>query len=526
MNFKVKVFANATLTALIGAVPLILVFLFVTLPMFRQRTYEYKKEATQIAVESVFQILNHYHDLEKQGKLTQEVAQAEAKLMISKLRYKGDEYFWIHDIQYKMIMHPMKPELDGQDVSNMADPNGVKLFQEMVKVVQKESKAEGFVEYFWPKPGEKEPVPKVSFVKLFNDWGWIVGNGVYIDELIASAEEVKNHNLKYFTLAILFLIGASIWTAYRQLKTWILPVQSVISELSDESSSLASSSSQLKQSSNQMKDAGNEQERAVGQIASAVTQMSESMKSSVETAKKSTELAKTTSELSHQSEVAVLGVEKALSEMVKTNQSTVDAFSGLSEQVKSVNLAMEEISSKTKVINDIVFQTKLLSFNASVEAARAGEHGKGFSVVAEEIGNLAKISGDSAIEISKILEKSKKLVDHLVNESQQKVNQIHVQTQSSVEQGVQSVQTCQKTLRLVADKANESNTMSQALLHAYEEQTQASSEIAHGIERIDQKTQNSLEEVAETQNLADVVSKNAGSLNHIVNRLQKVIKAG
>ena len=524
MNFKIKVFISAAVTTLVGAVPLILVFLFVTLPMFQQKTYHFKKEETQIAVESVFKILNHYYELEQQGKLSKAEAQSEAKKLISEMRYKNNEYFWINDINHIMVMHPMKPELDGKDVSNMVDPNGVKLFQEMVKVVQSDSTGQGFVEYSWPKPGEDQPVPKVSFVKLFKDWDWVIGNGVYVDEVIASANEIRIHNLKYFAFAIIFLLATSIWTAYRQLKTWILPVQNVIKQLSDESSSLASSSIQLKQSSVQMKDAGKEQERAVGQMASAVTQISESMKSSIETAKKSTELARTTSELSHQSEEAVLVVENALNQMVNANHSTVEAFSNLSEQVKSVNVAMEEISSKTKVINDIVFQSKLLSFNASVEAARAGEHGKGFSVVAEEIGNLAKMSGDSAVEISKILEKSKSLVDQLVSESQKKVDLIHSQTQKSVDQGVSSVQLCQRTLKLVADKANESNSMSQILLHAYEEQTQGSTEIAHGIELIDQKTQNSLEEVVETQNLAEVVSQNATSLSQIVNRLQKVIK--
>lgn len=78
-------------------------------------------------------------------------------------------------------MHPFKPQLDGKDLSNIQDPNGKYLFKEMVKVVQQNGS--GFVEYYWPKPGFDEPVAKMSYVELFSPWNWVIGSGVYLNDV-------------------------------------------------------------------------------------------------------------------------------------------------------------------------------------------------------------------------------------------------------------------------------------------------------------------------------------------------------
>ncbi len=104
---------------------------------------------------------------------------AQALKVIKSMRYAGDNYLWINDMQPTMIMHPMKPSLDGASLSDFKDPNGKHLFTEMVKVCQ--SDGEGFVDYMWPKPGEEQPVAKLSFVRLFKPWNWVIGTGVYLE---------------------------------------------------------------------------------------------------------------------------------------------------------------------------------------------------------------------------------------------------------------------------------------------------------------------------------------------------------
>ncbi len=119
--------------------------------------------------------------LAEAGKQTMAVAQDNAKRRLGGLRYNKDDYFWINDMTPKMVMHPVRPELNGQDLSDYKDPNGKKLFVEFVKTAQKDGA--GFVDYDWPKPGADKPQPKLSYVVEFKPWSWIIGTGVYVDDL-------------------------------------------------------------------------------------------------------------------------------------------------------------------------------------------------------------------------------------------------------------------------------------------------------------------------------------------------------
>jgi methyl-accepting chemotaxis protein len=116
-------------------------------------------------------------------ELAEQRFQLEAKEQIGKLRFGADngDYFFIIDTDANMVMHPINPALDGQNLNDHQDPDGTYLFREMVSVSRQQG--EGFVSYRWPKPGEQDPVPKQSFVKLFDEWGWIVGTGIYIDDI-------------------------------------------------------------------------------------------------------------------------------------------------------------------------------------------------------------------------------------------------------------------------------------------------------------------------------------------------------
>ncbi len=111
--------------------------------------------------------------------LSVEEKQAEALKVIKAMRYAGDNYLWINDMQPVMVMHPMKPALDGKNLGDFKDPNGKRLFAEMVRVCR--SDGQGFVDYMWPKPGEDKPVAKLSFVRLFKPWNWVIGTGVYLE---------------------------------------------------------------------------------------------------------------------------------------------------------------------------------------------------------------------------------------------------------------------------------------------------------------------------------------------------------
>ncbi len=130
--------------------------------------------------ETALSVVSTYEDREKSGELTREAAQKAALRELSSLRYGENGYVWVNDFKPVMLMHPMKPELDGKDLSGMKDPDGVAIFVEFVRLAEK---GEGYLRYAWPKPGVTEPVAKISHVVAFRPWNWIIGNGVYVDDL-------------------------------------------------------------------------------------------------------------------------------------------------------------------------------------------------------------------------------------------------------------------------------------------------------------------------------------------------------
>ena len=134
-------------------------------PKIRNNMYDEKYLKTRHLVEVAYSVVAHYADQVEKGLLSQKEAQSQAVKAVETLRYENNDYFWINDMTPRMIMHPMKPELNGQDLSGSKDPNGKPLFVEMVNVCRKDGA--GFVDYMWPKPGVDKPQPKISYVNCF-----------------------------------------------------------------------------------------------------------------------------------------------------------------------------------------------------------------------------------------------------------------------------------------------------------------------------------------------------------------------
>jgi methyl-accepting chemotaxis protein len=150
-----------------------------------QRDMRSHQVALQHQVEVAHKLLAWAQGLEASGALPRAEAQRLAKDAVSRLRYGTGDYFWINDMTPRMVMHPIKPEMNGKDLSDYKDPNGLLLFKAMVDVVGKDGA--GLVAYQWPKPGLAAPQDKISYVMAFQPWGWVVGSGVYVDSVLADA---------------------------------------------------------------------------------------------------------------------------------------------------------------------------------------------------------------------------------------------------------------------------------------------------------------------------------------------------
>ncbi len=179
-----------------------------------QSSYEARKDAIRQSVEVVTSIVESTYKQEASGALSREQAQALAIKAVNDARYAGQEYFWINDMNVRLITHPFKPELNGKDVSGVKDPDGNAVFVRFVDTVKKNGS--GYLSYLWPKPGQDKPVEKVSFVEGFAPWGWVIGSGMYMDDLrTAFLLELKEVGAAIvlamaLTAAMAFTIGRSI----------------------------------------------------------------------------------------------------------------------------------------------------------------------------------------------------------------------------------------------------------------------------------------------------------------------------
>ena len=228
--------------------------------------------------------------------------------------------------------------------------------------------------------------------------------------------------------------------------------------------SIGESSNKSLHSSRELSDAANAQNSSLQQSSSAL----EELRSMIE---RNTSNAKETSSISQKSKQTALDGKTQIEDLVRVVDSfdevTREALNHVdngNKRLVEIQEVINSIGEKTKVINEIVFQTKLLSFNASVEAARAGEHGRGFSVVAEEVGNLAKMSGNSALEITGLLEQSMEKVNSIITESRSNMVSLVKQCDSQTNQSKVVSSSCRKILDQLVEVVTHAATSTQEIL--------------------------------------------------------------
>ena len=408
-----------TASAIFGIIILAALFLVSE----RKLILEERQISVRQTVETAHGLLTYYQTAASAGKMPEAEAKQLAMNAIKNLRYSGNEYFWIQDMQAHMLMHPIKPELEGQDVSQSKDANGKLHFIEFVETVK--ANGAGFVSYMWSKPGLDKAVPKVSYVKGFAPWGWIIGSGVYVDTVDAViANRILSFSISSLVLAgILLAVGLVISRGIlkqlggepryatditRRLADGDLAVEitlahpehpsllsainamrdkfaSIVNEVRQGAEGVATASAEIAQGNHDLSARTESQASSLEETAASTEQLSATVKQNADNARQANQLAM------RASTVAITGGE-VVGQVVET--------------MKGINDSSRKIADIISVIDGIAFQTNILALNAAVEAARAGEQGRGFAVVASEVRSLAGRSAEAAKEIKSLINAS------------------------------------------------------------------------------------------------------------------------
>lgn len=468
-NLKLRYKISGLVVIIIAA--FILVVSVYILPAIRNTIMQEARDKLKEYVDMPVGVITQYYNQYKDGKLTEEQAKAQAMEAVKIMRYdNGVGYFWINDDTSPvphMIMHAAQPKLDGTLLDNpkynVANGTKENLFSVFVRITGQQGS--GYVQYQWPKPGAGNSTtdqPKLSYVSKFQAWGWIVGTGIYIDDLQAIIHGIELKVListllvsaAAFILVMLIIIPLNrtlrniissveryrnfdfrqelqqqsgdelgeISNAFNQVNHGI---REMIGKITEESLLIRESFDHIGQDLNVLTDLNTSAEHSVKEISGIMQHNqtnSDHAVAIVGEAKDAIEViaerAENGSEMAENINARAVSMKsEAETSRMNAREIYTAARDKLTQAIESAG-EVDKINLLLETILEITEQTNLLSLNASIEAARAGEAGKGFSVVAQEIKKLAEQSSSMVESIQAVTVNVGAIVSNLVKDSQ------------------------------------------------------------------------------------------------------------
>jgi methyl-accepting chemotaxis protein len=456
-------------------VGLIIIFIFAVtvfaymIPKFESVSIERKREKIRNVVETGVNIIKSIYSEYKAGAITEEEAKELAKKTIKNMKYgrEDKDYIWINDFHPTMIMHPYVTELNGKDLTDYKDPHGKRLFVEMAEICRKDGS--GYVDYMWQwKDDETKIVPKVSYVESFKPWNWILGTGIYLEDVYAEIAKVRYLLIGiFFVVIVIALLSLSfvaskivkpikmlvtslktvsegdlkvqitakgkdeIGQMLRSFNEFVLKIKDVMHEVHDLSQQLAASSEEISATSNTFSENAQTQAASAEEITSTLEEISAGMENISNG---------TSDQLSHVQSLfeRIQKLNNDITEMEERVESTKNvteniiskaktgegALTKMTERLDKISTSSKKMANIISIITDISEKINLLSLNAAIEAARAGEAGRGFAVVADEVSKLADQTAVSLKDIGDLIKGSEAEIKDFAGESDNVVDTI------------------------------------------------------------------------------------------------------
>ena len=503
---------------------------------------EARSTKTQHLVESGLGVMAYFHTQETAGTMSRAEAQSAAIAAISDMRYGNNDYYWIQNRDLIMVHHPFSQKLNGTDISSIADPNGKRLFSEMERKIAAHGK--GYVTYAWPKPGFGQPVDKISYVESFAPWGWVLGSGIYLDDVKDDFWATMAPQLLLAGVGLTLLIGLSLLIA----RSILAPLQHTAQAMTDIASgegdltrrldtngndelvALAAGfnqfcdklsavindlrslvnhnrqiASQVDRSMSDAKISYDQQKQELDTVASAVEQMSATSQDVAQRITESADAAQSAGKHSESGQSNAQITRDAMERLAIDIAATSEAITELDQQSNNISGVLD-------VIHGVAEQTNLLALNAAIEAARAGEQGRGFAVVADEVRTLASRTQASTDEI-------REMINSLLNNTARAVTAMktsHDQSEAMRSQ-VEGVKT---VLATINNSVSTITDMTHHIASAAEEQSQTSHTIAASLNQLSSLSDDVLKDLNDTAGNTANLNETSGRLEQLINQFK------
>lgn len=337
---------------------------------------------------------------------------------------------------------------------------------------------------------------------------------------IQSFERDKTRNLAASFIVLLISATGSTLLGLSLRKGVIRDVAEAVENMQVIGTSVEESNQKLVQASAQLSTETSQQASAIQEIVSTLEQISSMTSKSSATAQSSAQEADGSRQAALDGRASVQNLVQSMTEISQNNSVLFEQVSVSNQKIVDIVKMIQEIGEKTKVINDIVFQTKLLSFNASVEAARAGEHGKGFAVVAEEVGKLAQMSGGAAHEISTLLEQSTSRVISIVDSTKASLDSIATEGRAKIERSLEVAAECEEKLSTTVSKIESVSALMVEIASASREQATGVGEINKAMNVLDSSTHTTASTADQAAALAKELEANALDMKNAMRDLE------